>query len=663
MTVTADGTGAWSYTPTSNLPTGANTITASSTDAAGNVGMDSVNFTVDIGVDVAINSPGDETSIADGTPEITGTGEPGTTVTIVIDAGTGNEQTDTVTVGADGSWTYTPATALADGEHTIDASQDGSAGTTMDSVGFSVDTVAPLVAINDPSDASATGDATPAIEGSTNEPGATVVIVIDAGTPDERQATVTADANGNWSYAPTTPLGDGPHVVQVTVADAAGNEGSDSVSFTVDSNLPFVVINQPTNLSATTDATPTISGRAEPGATVVITIDAGTADERTATVTADAAGNWSYTPDTALGEGKHEVVASVTAPGGGVGSDEIDFEVDTTAPAVTVTDPVEGSSVNDSTPTISGTTEPGATVVVTIGEATYTTTADATGNWSVDVDELADGSHVATVQATDRAGNVGPAVDATFVVDTSGPVVEITSPAEGEEIGAAPVIAGTSDPGAEIEIYVDGVLIGTTTADESGDWSFAVPTDAGLAAGEHVIEVVARDSGGNEVSDSITITVGPGNDRDGDGIDDDVEEMIGTNPDDEDSDGDGLTDGAEVNDWGTDPLDPDTDDDGLDDKEEIDRQTNPRAGDTDGDGLGDADEVARGTDPRDADTDGGGVGDGLEIDNGTDPLDGDDDRASGYVLAGGCASAPANAGGLWLLAGLGFVAARRRRRR
>lgn len=138
-------------------------------------------------------------------------------------------------------------------------------------------------------------------------------------------------------------------------------------------------------------------------------------------------------------------------------------------------------------------------------------------------------------------------------------------------------------------------------------------------------------------------------DTDGDGLTDQQEAALGTDPNSADTDGDGLTDGEEVNDYGTDPLradtdgdelndgaevnshntDPlnaDTDGDGLSDGEEVNEyRTDPNNADSDGDGLNDYEEVNEyGTDPNNTDTDGDGIDDGQEIQDGTDPLDPND---------------------------------------
>lgn len=94
-----------------------------------------------------------------------------------------------------------------------------------------------------------------------------------------------------------------------------------------------------------------------------------------------------------------------------------------------------------------------------------------------------------------------------------------------------------------------------------------------------------------------------------------------------DSDGDGLLDDEETG-LGTDPFNPDTDGDGLSDGDEVKLyKTDPLNGDSDWDGLKDGSEVlVYSTNPLLADTDGGGVTDGHEvIEDSTDPLDPADD--------------------------------------
>ena len=115
-----------------------------------------------------------------------------------------------------------------------------------------------------------------------------------------------------------------------------------------------------------------------------------------------------------------------------------------------------------------------------------------------------------------------------------------------------------------------------------------------------------------------------GLDSDSDGLPDETEEALGTDPFDSDTDGDGIPDGDEVA-HGSDPLDPDSDHDGIPDGEELDHGTDPLKPDTDGEGRPDGEETAAGTDPLNNDTDGDGIPDGEELDLGTDPLNPDTD--------------------------------------
>jgi hypothetical protein len=132
---------------------------------------------------------------------------------------------------------------------------------------------------------------------------------------------------------------------------------------------------------------------------------------------------------------------------------------------------------------------------------------------------------------------------------------------------------------------------------------------------------------GQSWSYSNSLSLLAGVDTDDDGVFDNKELRIGTNPLKADTDGDGLTDGQEVQEYGTNPLERDTDKDGWGDASEIEKGTNPNAADSDGDGLNDLDEFTRHkTDPLKADTDGDGLNDGDEVYKyHTDPIRADTD--------------------------------------
>ena len=136
------------------------------------------------------------------------------------------------------------------------------------------------------------------------------------------------------------------------------------------------------------------------------------------------------------------------------------------------------------------------------------------------------------------------------------------------------------------------------------------------------------DGGGDTTTTSSTTTTTTTTeppaptDTDSDGLTDDEEASLGTDPNNQDSDGDGIPDGREVNSLGSNPLDTDTDSDGLTDALEVDHSCSVNQPDTDGDGLGDAFEANSGfSECSQSDTDGDGDDDLAEFSIGTDPRD------------------------------------------
>ncbi|MBW9095049.1 hypothetical protein JNB62_15275 [Microbacterium jejuense] len=515
-TTTASPTGEWTFTPTTPLDEGDHTVVATATDAAGNESPESnlVNFTVDTVAPAApvIEAPTDGAVVEDATPDISGTAEPNATVTVIIDG----TEAGTTTASPTGDWTFTPTTPLDDGDHTVVATATDAAGNESpesNEVTFTVDTTligAPLApVITEPSTGDVVASPTPPISG-TAEANSTVTVIIDGTTA----GTTTASPTGEWTFTPTSPLADGDHTVVATATDAAGNVSpeSDEVAFTVDATAPAAPeIVTPTDGEVLSNATPLITGTAEPNALVTVIIDGAVAG----TTTASPTGDWSFTPATPLADGEHTVTATATDAAGNVSpeADEVAFTVDTVAPAAPViTSPAAGSTTNDDTPPITGTAEPGSTVTVIIdGVPVGTTTADVNGDWTfTPATPLEDGEHTVSATATDAAGNLGPASEpVTFAVDTTPPAAPvITSPTDGSSTtDTTPTVTGTAEPGSTVTVIIDGVIVGGTTADENGDWTFT-PTSP-LTPGAHTITATATDTAGNvgPASAPVTVTV------------------------------------------------------------------------------------------------------------------------------------------------------------
>ncbi|KUI79385.1 hypothetical protein AS195_29195, partial [Pseudomonas aeruginosa] len=464
--VTADGSGNWTYTPSTPIANGT-VVNVVAQDAAGN-SSPGASVTVDSQAPAApVLNPSNGTTLS-------GTAEPGATVTLTD--GNGNP-IGQVTADGSGNWSFTPGTPLANGT-VVNATASDPTGNTSAPASTTVDSVAPAAPVVNPSNGAE-------ISG-TAEPGATVTLTDGSGNPIGQ---VTADGSGNWSFTPSTPLADGwtytpstpianGTVVNVVAQDAAGNS-SPPATVTVDSSAPPAPVINPSNGVV-------ISGTAEAGATVTLT-DAG--GNPIGQVTADGSGNWSFTPGTPLANGT-VIVATATDPTGNTGP-QAATTVDAVAPPAPVIDPSNGT-------TISGTAEAGAKVILTDGNGNPIgeTTADGSGNWTfTPATPLANGTVVNAV-AQDPAGNTGPQGSTT--VDAVAPNTPVVNPSNGN------LLNGTAEPGSTVTLTDgNGNPIGQTTADGSGNWSF---TPGSQLPNGTVVNVTASDAAGN-TSPPATTTV------------------------------------------------------------------------------------------------------------------------------------------------------------
>ncbi|WP_273661051.1 Ig-like domain-containing protein [Pseudomonas aeruginosa] len=441
----ADANGNWSFTPGSQLPDGT-VVNVVARDAAGN-SSPATSITVD---GVAPSAPVVEPSNGS---ELSGTAEPGSSVTLTD--GNGNPIGQT-TADANGNWSFTPSTPLPDGTVVNVVARDA-AGNSSPPASVTVDAVAPATPTVDPSNGTTLSG--------TAEPGATVTLTDGNGNPIGQ---VTADGSGNWSFTPGTPLANGT-VVNATASDPTGNTSAPA-STTVDSVAPAAPVVNPSNGAE-------ISGTAEPGATVTLTDGNGNPIGQ---VTADGSGNWSFTPSTPLADGT-VVNATATDPAGNTGG-QGSTTVDAIAPATPTVNLSNGSS-------LSGTAEPGSTVILTDGNGNpiAEVTADGSGNWTYTPSTPIANGTVVNVVAEDAAGNSSP--PATVTVDSSAPPAPVINPSNGV------VISGTAEAGATVTLTdAGGNPIGQVTADGSGNWSFTPGTP--LANGT-VIVATATDPTGN----------------------------------------------------------------------------------------------------------------------------------------------------------------------
>ncbi|MEA5666804.1 Ig-like domain-containing protein [Stenotrophomonas sp. MH1] len=554
--VTADINGNWSFVPRVPMADGRHELSIVHESPAGDISEFSDTYVVhvdkvtpdiptvhgmvdDQGRIIGAISHGSVTD--DNLPTITGTGEPNAFV-IVYDKGV---EIGRAPVDAQGKWSFTPGVALADGLHILEyaaVDRTGNQSEKTAALEFLVDTrperVDILLADDDVGaitgvivSGGITDDGTPTLRGSATAGG---IVKIYEGSVLLGKA--VADVDGTWQFTPSTPLSEGPHTLHATVTLVAKGESERSKPFTltVDAVAPVqpVIDGAYDNVGAvqgligngmsTDDRTPTLTGKAEANSLVQVYIDGA----QVGSVMADSAGNWSFTPGVPLVDGSHQfTVTSQDAAGNpSVSSQPFTVVVDTVLPSKPSIDQVlddqgavtgalnSGDYTDDAKPTLVGTTEPYATVVVKDNGLTLgTAQANADGKWTFEPGmPLGKGEHSFTVVVVDAAGNSSVTSDRfdLIVVDDEVPaapaitrVVDDVGSITGE-LGrhavtddTRPTISGTSQAGMTVSLYSNGTLLGQVQANANGEWSFTPGAD--LADGLHTITAIATNLAGN----------------------------------------------------------------------------------------------------------------------------------------------------------------------
>ncbi|HAX3409453.1 TPA: Ig-like domain-containing protein [Escherichia coli] len=547
-TATVQGNLSWSVdVPAADIQAIGNgdlTVNASVTNGIGNTGSGSRDITIDANLpglrvdtvagDDVVNSIEHGQALV-----ITGSSSglaAGAALTVVI-----NNVTYGATVLADGTWSLgVPAADVGNwpaGTVNITVSGTNTAGTTstithpvtvdLAAVAISINTVSGDDVIN-----AAEKGADLTLSGSTSgvEPGQTVTVTFGGKT-----YTATVAGDGSWTTtvpaADLSALRDGDATVQASVSNINGNTASATHAYSVDATAPTLAINTIATddiLNAAEAGNPlTISGSstAEAGQTVTVTLNGVT---YTGTVQAD--GSWSVSVPTTdlsnLTASQYTVSASVSDKAGNPASANHGLAVDLTVPVLTINtvsgDDIINAAEHGQALVISGSStggEAGDVITVTLNSKTYTTTLDASGNWSVgvppsDVTALGSGPQTITAAITDAAGNSDDA-SRTVTVNLTAPTIGINTIASDDVInatekGADLQITGTSDQpaGTTITVTLNGQNY-TATTDSSGNWGATVPASAVSALGEANYTVTANvtDTAGNSNSASHNVLV------------------------------------------------------------------------------------------------------------------------------------------------------------
>lgn len=376
---------------------------------------------------------------------------------------------------ATGRWTFTPSKPLADGLFTLEAiSTDASGLVSAPSYkDFIIDTVKPEIEIDQAGTAAA-----PSFSGKT-EAGSTVTVTVKdkAGNVVETGAGIV-DAQGSWTYS-AKALADGDYTVEAAAKDRAGNVSDKaSTPLTVDTQAQLDGL----TVTANADGTATLSGKTEPGTAVTVKDPNG----KYIPVTVNPDGTFTASVPAPVAEGIYTATATDQAGNRGTAAEELK---DAVAPKI---DGFNVESHPDGTATLSGKTEPGASVAVKDPngkDIPVTVNPDGTFTASVPA-PAAEGTYTAT--ATDQAGNKGHASD--DLTDTTVPGL-LT--AEVNQNNGATVF-GQAQPGALITVYsTDGkTVLGKGTVDASGQYT--VSLNPVQVDGESV-KVTVKDPGGESL--------------------------------------------------------------------------------------------------------------------------------------------------------------------
>jgi hypothetical protein len=268
-------------------------------------------------------------------------------------------------------------------------------------------------------------------------------------------------------------LSDGSGLTVTASQTNASGVGSATATTSKDTVAPGApTISAPTEGSFVSTSTPTLTGTAEPGTTVRVS----TSTTQVCAAVTPASGTWSCVPS-ALADGPIAVTARATDAAGNASPDSAtrNFTVDTTAPvAPVISSPTAGGTVAP-LPTISGTSEPFATVTVWEGSSLVcSTTADAAGQWSC-ATTIGSGPHTVAARQQDRAGNQGPlsSPGRSFTV-ANVPTVTLDTPAPIAQANAAsyPVAGACTTSAGTVTVAVG--TVSTTTACTAGRFSTTV---------------------------------------------------------------------------------------------------------------------------------------------------------------------------------------------
>ncbi|EBA3345074.1 Ig-like domain repeat protein, partial [Salmonella enterica] len=530
----------------SDVGEGKHVLTVEVTDAAGNTATKTLDFSIDTKLSepvITLNSADDTGVPGDG---LTSSAQPSFTlqdidadvvrVTVSVEHG-GRTETFDVLQGA-GGWSFTPAAAWADGSYTLKVTVEDEAGNIRHSapLDVKVDTqtvIDRIELVNDsgePAD-NLTNDVRPEFRVTVPEDVNAVRLSLDGG---RKWVDATKASAGVWGYAWPSDVTEGAHVLTVEATDIAGNTVTRTLDFIIDTTLstPTIELDGPDDTGVQSD---NLTNRPQPtfilkhvdadAASVVVSVKHG--GTTTTFAATNGAGGWRFTPASDWADGAYTLSVTVTDKAGNVShSVPLTVNVDTHVTIdsiVLVNDSgVIGDNLTNEVRPHFRVTVPGDVNVVRLslndGKTWGNATQSASGDWEyIWPDDVTEGKHTLTVEATDIAGNKATQM-LEFIIDTTLSTPTITLDAVDDSGVAGDNITNEKTPGFTINgIDADAsqVMVVVThngkskelaLTQVSGRWHFTPDSD--WTDGNYTLTVKVEDKAGNmSQSSPLTVTV------------------------------------------------------------------------------------------------------------------------------------------------------------
>lgn len=378
---------------------------------------------------------------------------------------------------------HAPAAPLADGKHTVKLDVVDRAGNASSvSWSFTIHTRAPAVKITSHKPNQFVNQSPITVSGSVDNVRSRI-LVNGINAYSERGA-----------FSARVNLVEGSNTITAVATDTFGNSGSDSVVVVVDTKPPLIDITAPTASSLVNTRLVTVSGITDKN-TATVTVGTGKGQGVPALINPGT-----FTAkDVELAEGQNTITARALSHAGNAGTAVVRVTVDSVAPRIAISGPKDQTVTNKKMISVSGTVDD-ATALVRVNNTPVQVERGAFMLSSVNLNE---GANTLTATAVDRAGNQAKAASVVVLLDTTPPASPTIDPLPPVTRTPQLTLTGRSEPGAQVDLFVNSGSKGRTKADEKGVFTVKIS----LAEGNNALTAVGYDAIGNASASSAVVNV------------------------------------------------------------------------------------------------------------------------------------------------------------